>query len=215
MADVNHVMLCPVAVCWLFLLAACGTDQSRLAAVLDRAAVPASGPPVVIPSLDRAVEMDILLTERAVDLLLLSARQPDSMDANAMRMLGYAYYAGRGIEKDGEAAFYWLAKAATAGDYIAQFLLGLMYCLGEDIEADAGLAAHWFTKAAVQGDSDAQRNLAHLYRYGLGVDRDPMQACLWLLRAVQNGAEDAMEELEPLRAVLSPEEIEDARRMLN
>jgi hypothetical protein len=42
-----------------------------------------------------------------------------------------------------------------------------------------------------------------------------MQACLWLLRAVQNGAEDAMEELEPLRAVLSPEEIEDARRMLN
>jgi TPR repeat protein len=83
-------------------------------------------------------------------------------DAEAQFRLGYAYYAGNGVEKDAEKTVYWLTKAAEQGHARAQAVLGFYYKNGEGVAKDLGKAVYWHTKAAEQGHAKAQETLADL-----------------------------------------------------
>lgn len=64
--------------------------------------------------------------------------------------IGYFYWAGLGVDKDLEKAFYWTERSAIHGDRDAQFNLGKFYEEGTSCEVDLQNAIKWYKKAALQ-----------------------------------------------------------------
>jgi len=104
---------------------------------------------------------------------------------------------------------------AEQGDANSQFFLGLAYDSGRGVPQDRTEAAKWYLLAAEQGAAGAQNNLALLYANGWGVPRNYLLAHMWCNYAVGNGVEEAIELLLSLEDDMTPEQIEEAKRMLN
>jgi len=82
--------------------------------------------------------------------------------AGAQERLGYMNAAGRGVERNSRAAFYWFLRAAQAGSSEAQYTLGMSYLIGEGYAANADAAACWLARAAAGGQQAARTQLARL-----------------------------------------------------
>ncbi len=85
-------------------------------------------------------------------------------DAQAMRMLAFAYEEGKSLSQDYDLAKQWYEKAADKGDALAMYRLGLMYYDGRPT-VDFKQAQVWLTRAIDNGYSAARGAL-----YDLGVE---------------------------------------------
>lgn len=85
-------------------------------------------------------------------------------DPNQQYDLGIIYDFGwHGIQKDGQKAFEWYAKAAEQGDAKAQNRVGWMYYEGRAVEKDDQKAIEWWEKAADQESAEAHYHLGNVY----------------------------------------------------
>jgi TPR repeat protein len=76
-------------------------------------------------------------------------------DAKAQAALGYLYFKGLGVARDGAVAARWLLPAAERGQPTAQALLGVLYLEGRGVERDPALAFMWCDLAMTYGFTDA------------------------------------------------------------
>ncbi len=72
-------------------------------------------------------------------------------DAKAQASLGYLYFRGLGVPRDGAVAARWFSRAAEQGQPTAQFFLGTLYYLGRGIERDLVRAHLWCELALSNG----------------------------------------------------------------
>lgn len=86
-------------------------------------------------------------------------------DTAACGLLGTMYLFGRGLNKDGQKAEYWLRKAAESGLVAAQSVLGIMFATGQGVPADMIKAKIWLERAASSGDTEAA-SVLHKLRKG-------------------------------------------------
>ncbi len=119
---------------------------------------------------------------------------------------------------DYASAFREFRKAAEHDDATAQAVLGHMYATGQGVARDMASAVKWYRRAAEQGVVSAQNTLAQLYAGGRGVAPDYVRAHLWFAVAVRNyppgvSRDTAREDRERIAGMLSPDELERARRM--
>ena len=71
--------------------------------------------------------------------------------AEAQYLVGYMYYKGQGINKNGAEAVKWLRKAAEQENVKAQLRLGMMFRLGLGVSKNYAEAEKWLRKAAERG----------------------------------------------------------------
>lgn len=76
---------------------------------------------------------------------------------------GSAYWFGCGVNVNQDKAWYWLEKAAAAGDNRAQLHIGKAYFFGKGTERRPKKGLYWLKKAAEQGNADAQAILGIYY----------------------------------------------------
>ena len=122
------------------------------------------------------------------------------------------------LDEKAEAFRTWLPQALR-GDSLAQFKLGAAFSTGRAEIEDFTEAARWFRKAARQGNPRAQNGLAILYSRGLGVRRDYVEAYVWWDLAAarfEHGLrhEQAIELRNMMAAFMTPEQVEEAKRMV-
>ncbi len=108
---------------------------------------------------------------------------------------------------------------AKRGEASAQYMVGYLYARGEGVVSNSGKAARWYRKAADQGDPDAQLNLGLLYVNGQGVKKSYVSAYKWFALAyltypVGEYQYDAFRNRENIGALMSPEQIEKAERLV-
>ncbi len=82
-------------------------------------------------------------------------------NAHAQHLVGVAFRAGRGAEKDEATAAKWFLKSAEQGNIEAQVDLGFAYILGQGVPKDEVEAYAYFNIAGVK-DEDARKNVARL-----------------------------------------------------
>lgn len=106
---------------------------------------------------------------------------------------------------------------AQQGNAAAQSNLGVMYEKGQGVSQDYKEAARWYRDAAEQGNVTAQFNLARMYGLGQGVPQNYVYSHMWLSLAVANGNgfEIARKTREALEKLMTPSQIEEARRLAN
>jgi len=105
--------------------------------------------------------------------------QAGSGDAAAQELLSEAYYFGKGVKIDYQAAYFWDLKAAVQGNALAQLNLGYFYHFGQGVDKDEKASFEWCLKAAQKGNMEAERIVANDYLTGAGVSKDAVQAFLW------------------------------------
>jgi len=110
-----------------------------------------------------------------------------SGDVDAQIKLGKMYRDGDGIEKDGDKAVEWLAKAANQGSTTAKFILGYMYKDGDGVPLNYSKAIEWFTLASEEGDLDSLVWLGLLHERGHGFPKDPSKAVEYYSIAAAKG----------------------------
>lgn len=116
-------------------------------------------------------------------------------DARAESVLAGLYAAGKGVERDYEAAARWYERAAQAGVADAQFGLGRLYAEGRGVSRDPAEAFGWYERAAKQNYREAQLELGRAYANGVGTPRDHDAARIWFQRAAGQGSPEAQYEL--------------------
>ena len=139
-------------------------------------------------------------------------------DAAAQNELGSRYYAGRGVERDDEAAARWIRLAAAQGYAPAQYNLGLLHFRNRGVAGDDAEAARWYRAAAEQGYAPAQAGLGYLYIYGAGVDEDQVLAYMWIELAWRGAGNDFTKRLyagqrEELASTMTADDVREARRL--
>jgi TPR repeat protein len=105
-----------------------------------------------------------------------------------------------------------LRQLAENGDPAAQFGLGAHYAIGDGVKLDNAEAARWFIKAAEQGHVIAQDTMGAYYWAGRGVPKNLRKAYFWSLLGRAGNNETSKYRIVALNALLSREEIEDARQ---
>ena len=145
----------------------------------------------------------------------LEAWQPlaKSGNAEAQNMLGYMYRYGQGVAQDFEQARQWYRLAADQGNARAQNNLGAMYRQGLGVTQSYEEALQWFRRAAEQGNGGAQNHLGLMYFEGEGTTKDVIQAYKWAYLSAQQGVEAAVLAVEFLDQELTPEQIQEAKRL--
>ena len=139
-------------------------------------------------------------------------------DAAAQNELGSRYYAGRGVERDDEAAARWIRLAAAKGYAPAQYNLGLLHVRNRGVAGDDAEAARWYRAAAEQGYAPAQAGLGYLHIYGAGVDEDQVLAYMWIELAWRGAGNDFTKRLyagqrEELASMMTDEDVIESRRL--
>jgi TPR repeat protein len=130
----------------------------------------------------------------AIHLLELASRQGH---CEALRLLGYCYQQGEGVEANPTRAAELYRRAADCGDKIAQFNLGLFYAEGlGGLARDVDLAIQWYRKAADQGLVEAFQPLAEALAYRNRDKKDAREAIERLTVAADAGPEDTEYRLE-------------------
>jgi hypothetical protein len=132
--------------------------------------------------------------------------------ADAQFNLGAMYARGESAPQDYAKAFDLWTKAAEQGYALAEYNLGLMYANGVGAIRDDEKSIEWCRKAAEKGLAAAQFDLGEAYAVGRGVARDDSKAYVWLDVAAGQGYEGAGDKREEVRARMTIEQVEDARR---
>jgi TPR repeat protein len=127
--------------------------------------------------------------------------------------LANAYRGGLGVPQDYKTAVKWFTLAAEQGDAVAQYNLGIMHSFGLGVVPNFGLAVKWYVLAAEQGDTLAQYNLGRLYYLGQGVTENIVYAHMWANQSSIHGLSMGEELTELLIELMSPAQIEEARRL--
>jgi len=119
----------------------------------------------------RGLPAGLLIIAVAAAALLGSANKPgDELDwlsrlaaegnSGAQLQLGLAYRDGRyGLTPDAKTGFYWLDKAAEAGNPYAEDAVAKAYAQGQGTERDLKAARQWWEQAIAQGDKEARLHL--------------------------------------------------------
>lgn len=123
-------------------------------------------------------------------------------DAQAQYEVGNMYLRGRGVERNGKAAYEWFSKAADQGHVRAQYKVGYLYFKGEGVDKDPNKALKWIRRAADQDYAPAQFYLGKMYSTGVGVARDYEQAWTWFSKAEAQNYHPAKGELANLKPLL-------------
>jgi hypothetical protein len=96
-------------------------------------------------------------------------------------------------KRDAE-TFASFAKAAKAGNAIAETYLGYLYYMGHGVQQNDRIAAYWLRRAAERGFADAQLRLAIMYLSGRelpnadrSLARDAKEGMVWMRRAADGG----------------------------
>ena len=134
-------------------------------------------------------------------------------NAEAQNKIGMMYQRGIGIPQDPAEALKWYRRAADDGYTFAQYNLGAMYQKGICIQQDSPEALKWYRRAAEQGVTEAQYNLGIMYFSGDGIPKDIMQAYTWIDVAALGGNERAQDSRDLIESEMSPEQIEEARKL--
>ena len=134
-------------------------------------------------------------------------------DANAQNNLGAMYDNGTGVAENVQEAVKWYRLAADQGLAEAQFNLGLMYAIGTGVAQNDQKAVRWYRLAAEQGDANSLFVLGLMYENGEGVSGNDVQAYIWYSVAAAQGAAYAEEYRDNVKAVLSPQALEQAQAM--
>jgi len=115
-------------------------------------------------------------------------------DGEAQHNLAFAYYFGKGVEKNNTKAFELWLQAAENGYVYSQEQLAYQYKEGFAIQKNLEKANFWSSKAfnqnlikAKNGESEFQCNLAKNYLYGQGVKKDSKEALYWFRSAAEKG----------------------------
>src|SRR5579871_1324913 len=87
--------------------------------------------------------------------------------ANIYNQAGARFQAG-----DHAGAAQILAKAAEAGNAVAQLRLALLYDQGDGVPQDAKQAYQWYVRAAAQGEPESLNQVGLYYELGEGVDEN-------------------------------------------
>jgi len=72
----------------------------------------------------------------------------------------------------------------------------------------------WFCRSAEQGNGGAQNYLGLMYFEGEGITKDEIQAYKWAYLSAQQGVEPAILVVEFLEQELTPEQIQEAKRLV-
>jgi TPR repeat protein len=134
-------------------------------------------------------------------------------DPDLQHKLGMMLSSGKGVGKDYPAAVQWYRLAAEQGHARAQYSLGNMYFLGYGVTPDLGEALKWFSRAVAQGESHSRHRLGQMYEKGVGVEKDYVKAYMWFSLAVDGGVRKSIRSRNFLADLMTPEEIDDARRL--
>lgn len=154
--------------------------------------------------------LDKIIVGTGMEAYRIAAEQGD---IDAQLKLWEKFYQGDGVAKDLREAQKWLRKAAERGDAESQAKLGAMYYLGEGEPKDTTEALRWFQAAAAQGDAYAQGCLGVMYALGDGVPQNPTHGCAWLFLAAAGGNEMAVQNLEKVKQILTPSQLEEAQHL--
>ncbi|EJF58806.1 HCP-like protein [Dichomitus squalens LYAD-421 SS1] len=123
-------------------------------------------------------------------------------------MWGLAQRHGWGCEKNEQAGFRWLRRAAELavsdlekekqGDMsavrselvLAIYEVGQSFFRGWGVQKDKEMAVQYYRVAARLGDPDAQQELAFCLLNGKGCKKDKKESAKWYRAAVQQGVSD-------------------------
>lgn len=133
-------------------------------------------------------------------------------DVVAVYNLGVMYDNGFGVDQDHEEAARWYEQAVARNYAPAMYNLALQHEYGMSRPKDYASAMGLYTRAAELGEPWAQFAIALLYDQGLGVERDPVQAYRWFDIA-GDGHEHAIHNRDSVAEELTPEQIEEGRRL--
>ena len=105
--------------------------------------------------------------------------------------VGNMYYAGNGIEEDGEKAFAYFSEEAEHGSY---YDLGFVYLVGFGVEEDYAKAAELFQKDMESGRTPiwSMHPYAYMLAYGLGMEQDEAAAAELCRRGIAADVDDDM-----------------------
>ena len=140
-------------------------------------------------------------------LLLFACQSPDNI----------AFDQGMQASRSGEyeTALEKWHPLAQQGHAKAQFNMGVLYENGLGVQKDHAQAADWYKKAAEQGLKEAQNNLGKNYAQGTGVEQDYIRAYKWLSLAAEQGLKEAAGNLDRISRHMSPEQVDQARRLIS
>jgi uncharacterized protein len=119
-------------------------------------------------------------------------RSADQTNYLAMKNLGYLLMNGYGVEKNEEAAKYWLLKAAREGENRrAMYNLGAL-CMRKMSDPDSMIKGfQWYEQSAELGDPLACYEVANCYNGGWGVERNLDSYRSWCFKAATLGDTEA------------------------
>jgi TPR repeat protein len=110
----------------------------------------------------------------------------------AMEMVGFAYRAGRGTDKNLAEATKWYRRAAEAGSAGGMVSLGILIATGEAGAPDPAEAFRWFERSAAGGNAAAHYLMANYLDTGRGTARDRDAGAKHLIEAARGGSIDAL-----------------------
>lgn len=106
-----------------------------------------------------------------------------------------------------------LRIAAEKGSAVAQLELGLCYYTGHGMPRNEEEAVKWFHSAAGQGSAKAQFYLGRARLSGEGIPKEHESAYAWFDVAAANGYKKAEEWCGLVSREMTPEQIEEGRRL--
>jgi uncharacterized protein len=164
--------------------------------------------------------------------------------AKAQYTLGMMYAEGQGVPQDKDKALKWYSHAAqqdkAMGEIVvdkfehknipqelkfltndaengiaeAQLKLGMLYAHGEGVPQDDDQAGKWFQLAGEKGKFKAQYILGMMLVNGQGITKDYVLAHMWYNLSRLQGNEGAKSQISALEQSMTPEQIEQAQKML-
>lgn len=106
----------------------------------------------------------------------------------------YGYSFGNpGFTKDDAKYFYWVKKAAEAGDQEYVEKLGILYYNGFGCPVDYKKALEWLPKGVESGNSDCMLLLGNCYYLGNGVPEDKAKGIEWYRKAAKAGNQNVID----------------------
>ncbi|HEV8580397.1 MAG TPA: tetratricopeptide repeat protein [Thermoanaerobaculia bacterium] len=109
-----------------------------------------------------------------------------------MRVLGWAYRLGEGVEADLAQAADWWRRGAAAGNSYCMMWYSQRLFSGEGVEKDPTAALAWLERSGERGNYWAVRDLGHLYDEGWhGIPRDERKATYWKRKALAFNDDEA------------------------
>ena len=119
---------------------------------------------------------------KAVALFRKAAKKRQN---HAEYLMGVAYMAGAGVDKDEKEAVKWFKRAADHGSPMATYWVGELNAKGRaGLTEDWATAARYFHTAAEKGIPDAFVELGHMYAEGISAPMDAEKAAFCFRQAL-------------------------------